>query len=155
MINVANDPVYSMLFEKQTRSKSKVVVVSNVRGRIPVGMKLATPEEVFKNLKIAKVFTGPILESIRDLINMSRKTTQAMNKAYGDSRFIEDKEGKKGLLVSAKGIDRPNATRYMKLLLESAYEGGIVRGGEDTRVENSSGGVLIFPSKRGKVAWRV
>jgi len=155
VINVANDPVYNMLFEKRARSKRAIVVVSNVRGRIPEGMKLASPKDVFKNLKIDKVFKGPVLESIQSLINLSRKTTQVMNKAYGDSRFIEDKEGKKGLLVSAKGIDRPNATRYMKLLLESAYEGGIIRGGEDTRVENSSGGVLIFPSKRGKVAWRV
>ena len=153
-VNDPIDPVYKMLFEKR-RTKRGNIVVSNIKGRIPKGMKPAEPEDVFKNLKINETFTGPILESVKKLIDLSRKTTPAMNEAYGSSKIIEDRKGEKGLLIDATNIDRPNATRYMSLLIDNAFKADVIRSNDDIRVENTNGGVLVFASRGGRVKWLV
>lgn len=155
MINVTSDSVYDMLFEKRRGRPSQHVVVSNIKGRIPDGMKPADPEEIFRNLKVKKTFSGPVLESIQSLLNLSRQTNSAMNQAYGESKMIEDKRGRKGLLVTAKGIDRPNATRFLKLLIENAFDARVLKIAESMRVENTSRGALIYAWRKNQPKWVV
>ena len=156
MTSYVNAPVYGMLFEKRKgRSRSPGLVVSNIPGRIPDNMVPASPADVFKNLKIEKTFSGPVLESIQSLLDLSRQTTLAMNQAYGESKMIEDKRGRKGLLVTAKGIDSPTATRYLKLLIENAFDANVLKNVERMRVENTSEGALIYAWRKGQPKWAV
>jgi len=146
------DRIYKMLFEKKG---SKNRVVSSELGALPKGMRPASPEQVFKNLNINKTFSGDdISKSIGALLNAAKLTTPAINESYGKIVNVKDENGITGIVIKMQGLDVRNGTRYLKILIENAFNIGALRGNDDIRVQRVSDVALIYPSRGGSPRWK-
>lgn len=146
------DRVYQMLFEER-RAMNKVV--SSERGAIPKGMRPASPEQVFKNLDINKKFSGnDISKSIGDLLNAAKRTTSALDEAYGSIVDVKDENGVTGIVIKMQGLDVKNGTRFLKILIENAFNVGALTGNDDIRVQRVSDVALVYPTRGGSPRWK-
>ena len=157
MLNVTDNKVYDMLFEREDKElnvpKIPNRIVSSFRGAPRKDLKLADPKEVFKRLGIKSSFTGEsAAEAVRDLINAARRH-DTIQIAYGDTTMVQDNEGKKGTLIAFKQLDPKNGTQYMRILLINAIAVGALRTNDDLRAQHVGGYVLVYPTKGGKPSW--
>ena len=161
MLNVDDDPIYNMLFEKKRASagddepKIRNKIVSSFPGRPRDDLKLADPKAVFRKLGISAGFRGDtVLDSISKLLKAAKRN-EVIGKAYGTLTMVQEegKEDRKGLLVKLGELDAKNATQYMRILLIDAFAVRALREDDDLRVQNVERSVLIYPSKRGRGTW--
>ena len=157
MLNVAENRVYNMLFEREDEKISVPsipnTIVSSFRGAPRKDLKLADPKEVFKKLGIKSSFTGEsAADAVHNLIDAARRH-ETIRAAYGDLTMVQDDKGKKGVLISFGQLDPKNGTQYMRILLINAIAIRALRTDDDLRAQHVEGYVLVYPTKGGKPSW--
>ena len=65
-----------------------------------------------------------------------------------------DENGITGIVIKMQGLDVRNGTRYLKILIENAFNIGALRGNDDIRVQRVSDVALIYPSRGGSPRWK-
>lgn len=145
--------------ESTTKSKKskKKIVKGSIPGAIPKGFRAladADPEQLMSNLKAKGNYShSDPVEALNKLLDSGVSGTDEMSSAFTGTQVIQNKDGKKGVLVKVGDIDNKNGTRYMKMLMQAALATDTIDAPDSIRVQHSSGGVLIYFSPNGNNTW--
>ena len=139
------------------RARGQFRIVSSVPGRIPKGLKPASPRDVMKNLDATGRYVGTDsksgLEAIEKLMSDAIGNADAMKRAYSSVKTLSDGAGREGVIVGLGELDPQNGARFLKITLEAARDAGMLKLGEDVRVATSSGGIVIYETPGGAHTW--
>ena len=156
--------IRKILAEKKTETNptaapksKKKIVKGSIPGAIPKGFRALAdtdPAQLMNNLKADGNYThSDPIAALEKLLNAGISGTDEMGSAFKGTQVIQNKDGKKGVLVKVGDIDNKNGTRYMKMLMQAALATDTIDPPDSIRVQHASGGVLVYFSPGGNNTW--
>ena len=144
--------IRKILLEEREYNKGDVVV-SGARGR-PSKLTMeagalaeSDPKKLMKNLKVTSSERGN-LDGLSGIIKQAVSGTEAMQRAFGDTKLIQSKNDLKGIQVTQGELKPGTAAKFLNYSLVGAVKSRMIVPEEVIQIKVLSGiGLVVYLSK--------